>query len=213
MFSWIKQYMPKRLYWRAALILILPVVLIQLLVSFVFIQRHFEGVTEQLTRGLTQELAYFDTLIRSGDIDGAQAFADALDISLSVNPEGAFQPTRRFYDLTGIVVIRELSRIASLRGVDLPDDRIVILRMAISGYEELELTFARRRVSASNPHQLIVNMVFLGAFSQSSRSFICAISCAPSHVWQPRPRPLAVDKTWPIRPAARLRCAQRGMHF
>jgi two-component system osmolarity sensor histidine kinase EnvZ len=59
-------------------------------------------------------------------------------------------------------VIRELSRVASLRGVDLPDNRIVILRMAIPGYEELELTFARRRVSASNPHQLIVNMVFFG---------------------------------------------------
>ena len=104
--------------------MILPVVLIQLLVSFVFIQRHFEGVTEQLTRGLTQELAYFETLIRTGDIEGAQAFADTLDISLSVNPDGAFQPTRRFYDLTGIVVIRELSRVASLRGVDLPDNRI-----------------------------------------------------------------------------------------
>lgn len=154
--------MPKQLYWRAALILILPVVMIQLLVSFVFIQRHFEGVTEQLTRGLTQELAHFETLIRSRDIEGAQAFAEALDISLSVNPDGAFQPTRRFYDLTGVVVIRELSRVASLRGVDLPDDRIVILRMVTPGYEELELTFARRRVSASNPHQLIVNMVFFG---------------------------------------------------
>ena len=153
--------MPKRLYWRAALILILPVVSIQLLVSFVFIQRHFEGVTEQLTRGLTQELAYFDALIRSGDIEGAHDFADALDISLSVNPEGAFQPTRRFYDLTGIVVIRELSHVASLRGVDLPDNRIVILRMAIPGHEVLELTFPRPRVSASNPPQLFVNMVFL----------------------------------------------------
>ena len=154
--------MPKRLYWRAALILILPVALIQLLVSFVFIQRHFEGVTEQLTRGLTQELGYFETLFRSGNIEGAQKFADSLGISVSLNPDGAFEPTRRFYDLTGIVVIRELSRVASLRGVDLPDDSIVVLRMAIPGYEELELTFARRRVSASNPHQLIVNMVFFG---------------------------------------------------
>ena len=51
MFSWIKQYMPKRLYWRCADIDF--AVLIQLLVSFVFIQRHFE-VTEQPTRGLTQ---------------------------------------------------------------------------------------------------------------------------------------------------------------
>jgi two-component system osmolarity sensor histidine kinase EnvZ len=206
--------MPKRLYWRAALILILPVVLIQLLVSFVFIQRHFEGVTKQLTRGLTQELAYFETLIRTGDIEGAQAFADALDISLSVNPDGSFQPTRRFYDLTGIVVIRELSRVASVRGVDLPDDRIVILRMAIPGYEELEINLCTPPCVGIKPASVdCEHGVFSGVFSQSSRSFTCAINCAPSHVWQPRPRRLVVDRTWPIRPAARLRCAQQGMRF
>ena len=49
-FQWLKRYMPRGLYGRAALILILPVVTVQLIVSYVFIQRHFEGVTVQMTR-------------------------------------------------------------------------------------------------------------------------------------------------------------------
>ncbi len=49
LFQWLKRYMPRGLYGRAALILILPVVTLQLVVSVVFIQRHFEGVTRQMT--------------------------------------------------------------------------------------------------------------------------------------------------------------------
>ena len=48
--------MPKRLYYRAALILVFPVVFLQLIVSIVFIQRHFEGVTVQMTRTVAAEL-------------------------------------------------------------------------------------------------------------------------------------------------------------
>ena len=43
-FGWLKQIMPRGLYGRAALILIVPIVTIQLVVSVVFIQRHFERV-------------------------------------------------------------------------------------------------------------------------------------------------------------------------
>ena len=48
--------MPRGLYGRAALILILPVVFLQLVVSVVFIQRHFEDVTNQMTLTVTREL-------------------------------------------------------------------------------------------------------------------------------------------------------------
>ena len=51
-FNWLKRYMPRGLFGRALLILIFPVVTLQLLVSVVFIQRHFEGVTEQMSRGV-----------------------------------------------------------------------------------------------------------------------------------------------------------------
>ena len=47
--AWIKNYMPRGLYGRAAIILILPVLTLQLLVTVVFIQRHFDGVTRSMT--------------------------------------------------------------------------------------------------------------------------------------------------------------------
>ena len=47
-----KTYMPRSLFGRAAMILIVPIVTIQLVVSIVFIQRHFDGVTRQLSRGV-----------------------------------------------------------------------------------------------------------------------------------------------------------------
>jgi two-component system, OmpR family, osmolarity sensor histidine kinase EnvZ len=46
----LKSFLPRGLYGRAALILIVPIVTIQLVVSLAFIQRHFEGVTRQMTR-------------------------------------------------------------------------------------------------------------------------------------------------------------------
>lgn len=46
-FDWLKRLMPDGLYGRAVLILLLPVVTLQLLVSVLFIQRHFEDVTRQ----------------------------------------------------------------------------------------------------------------------------------------------------------------------
>src|SRR5690554_6011761 len=55
-FGWLKRFSPRGLYGRAALILILPVVALQLVVSVVFIQRHFEGVTRQMTRTAAREV-------------------------------------------------------------------------------------------------------------------------------------------------------------
>ena len=50
-----KRYLPSGLYGRVALILVLPVVLLWLVVSIVFIQRHFEGVTAQMSRAVISE--------------------------------------------------------------------------------------------------------------------------------------------------------------
>ncbi|MDP4990318.1 MAG: two-component sensor histidine kinase, partial [Marivita lacus] len=55
-FDWLKRYMPRGLYGRAALILLLPVVALQLVVSVVFVQRHFEGVTQQMSREVARQI-------------------------------------------------------------------------------------------------------------------------------------------------------------
>lgn len=156
--------MPKRLYYRAALILVFPVVFLQLIVSIVFIQRHFEGVTVQMTRTVAAELDLITEVIERDGAVAAQQIAKSLGMSMSiVSQETNFSERRRVYDLTGLVVRRELLSLPEILNVDLPDNKKVNARIK-SGQEYFDLQFSRRRVSASNPHQLIVYLLVFGAF-------------------------------------------------
>ena len=156
--------MPKRLYYRAALILVFPVVFLQLIVSIVFIQRHFEGVTVQMTRTVAAELDLITEIIERDGVVAAQQIARSLGMSISiVSQETNFLERRRVYDLTGLVVRRELLSLPEILNVDLPDNKKVNARIK-SGQEYFDLQFSRRRVSASNPHQLIVYLLVFGAF-------------------------------------------------
>ncbi|MBR9821989.1 MAG: two-component sensor histidine kinase [Rhodobacteraceae bacterium] len=162
-FDWLKRYVPRGLYGRAALILVLPVVTLQLVVSVVFIQRHFEGVTVQMTGSVSRDV----NLVLSEISDGEElAVARALEMAVTVVPraEAPLRDSIRWYDLSGRVLARTLrDLVPGLISVDLPDDREVVLFLrADSPQEALRMSFGRRRVSASNPHQLLVNMLFFG---------------------------------------------------
>ena len=54
---WLKPYLPSGLYGRTTLGLLLPVVTLLLVVSVVFVQRHFEGVTQQMVATVAREVA------------------------------------------------------------------------------------------------------------------------------------------------------------
>ena len=164
-FSWLKSYMPRSLYGRAALILVVPVVTLQLVVTIIFVQRHFEGVTEQMTSGVRDEIGL---VLSQADWSGPEAalaamepFAKPMDYELrwpdpSEIPESDI---RRIYDFSGIVVMRELrEKKLTVPVIALPNDRDVMLYVS-TPLGLLELFFERKRVSASNPHQLIVNMI------------------------------------------------------
>lgn len=57
--------MPKRLYSRALLIVIVPVVLLQCAIAYFFMERHWQSVTFRLSIALTQDLAALVDLHRS----------------------------------------------------------------------------------------------------------------------------------------------------
>lgn len=158
-FNWLKHYMPRSLYGRAALILVLPVVTLQLVVSIVFIQRHFEGVTVQMSTELAREV----NLVVADLPERTNATRLRLR-PVAISDESLPQTNlRRWYDFTGLVVIRELSaRIPVLERIELPSNREVVLfvRKEDNLYQ---IALDRTRVSAANPHQLFVNMVFFGA--------------------------------------------------
>src|SRR6056297_4342008 len=163
-FSWLKSYTPRGLYGRAALILLLPVVSLFLVMAVVFLQRHFEGVTTQMTRVASREVAVLRASGLSAEETDNTPLARSLGIDVRAVPVEALPDSnqRRWYDLTGIVVIREFQAlIPGLWAVELPDDRVVRLFLQqADGIWQME--FDRVRVSPKNAHQIFVNMVFFG---------------------------------------------------
>ena len=167
-FDWLKRYVPRSLYGRAALILVLPVVTLQLVVSVVFIQRHFEGVTRQMTGSLSLELGM---LLEADKEEAAllpeitlDEISNMLEIAVTKVPEADLpaEDQRRWYDFSGLVVISTLDEnVPQVRAVLLPDNqRVTVFAEGSRGL--LRFDFSRKRVSASNPHQLLVNMVVFG---------------------------------------------------
>ena len=163
-FEWLKRFMPRGLYGRAALILFLPVVVVTLVVTVMFLQRHFEDVTRQMTSGMAHEIALVAERIDAApDIHAARVSAERvtgpLELTLTLPAEGAPQGERRvFYDLSGRVVIAELhARVPEVRSVDLSSRREVLVTLG-GRWGDYQLSFSRLRVSASNPHQLLVLM-------------------------------------------------------
>ncbi|MEO0667942.1 MAG: ATP-binding protein [Pseudomonadota bacterium] len=168
-FAWLKRYMPRGLYGRAALILLLPVVVVQVVVAIVFVQRHFEGVTEQMSDTVAREIRLVLSVIEMRA--PGETVADAVDrlaaplqmVVREVSPDALTAPNLRSWeDFSGRVVIRRLSaQVPEIRSFDLAADKLVRLALQ-SDAGPISITFDRRRISASNPHQLLV---YLGFFS------------------------------------------------
>lgn len=166
--DWLKRFMPRGLYGRAALILIVPIVSLQLVVSVAFLQRHFEDVTWQLTSALAFDLRLVNEALQDGARDEARRLAERLDMTVgaAAAPDWLGQQAvrRRWYDLSGRGVISTLTTMVPEIGwIDLArSDRRVILALEAEGAAPLVLEIDRRRVSASNPHQLFVIMILTG---------------------------------------------------
>lgn len=157
-FRWLKRYMPRSLYGRATLILLLPVITLLAVVSIVSAQRLFEGVTRQMTTSVSREVRLLLEVPVPGPVP--ETLEIELDRLTGIKPPA--QDMRRWYDLTGRVVIRELHRLLpELIAVALPDRQNVTLYLRHPD-GVMELRFDRRRLSASNAHQLIVNMLVFG---------------------------------------------------
>ena len=164
----LKPYLPKRLYGRAMLILLLPVITVILVVSVVFIQRHFEGVTRQMTDTVSREVMLALDIHANGEQKSIRQLG-ILDIAVEEVPVSAVpdEDYRVLYDFTGKVVTEGFRKWFpdDLLAVMLPDNKIVHLYFfnAENNARAIKMTFDRYRVSASNPHQLLVNMVFFAA--------------------------------------------------
>ncbi len=168
-FLWLKRYMPRGIYGRAALILLLPVVIIQLVVTVLFAQRHFEGVTFQMTDTVLRELALVLEVVdnasdRNTVVTEVEARVGLLEIAV-LPVTTAMIPSKNtmiWYDYSGRVFAKRFAeRLAGFKAVDLtgtPGVRVFVT----TSKGPLEIGFDRQRISATNPHQLFVYTIFFG---------------------------------------------------
>src|SRR6266487_4423900 len=70
--QWLKGFMPKGLYGRSLLIIVTPMVILQSVVAFVFMERHWNTVTRRLSAAVTQDIAAVIDVYKSypQDADG-----------------------------------------------------------------------------------------------------------------------------------------------
>jgi two-component system osmolarity sensor histidine kinase EnvZ len=164
----LQRIFPRGLYWRAALILIVPIVAIQLVVSTAFIQRHYEGVTRQMTNGVAIDLAFLlNGIEAAGSPEAAMAeiapLARDLEVTLTV-PPGPDAPAGDrflFLDLSGRVIVATLrERLPGLVAADVTDEARVVNLLFDTAIGPVQAQLSRRRMSATNPHQLLVLMIF-----------------------------------------------------
>lgn len=168
----LKSILPKSLFGRAVLILALPIIVVQLIVSIAFIQRHFEAVTYQMTSSVAIEIgAVSDRIDQATDPKAAVAavtkLAKELKLSVRVLDITDIAPKsdmRGFLDYSGRRVILTLHEaLPQITSVDLLSDSSLVQAYLMTKNGQVRVALARSRVSASNPHQLLVWMVFTSA--------------------------------------------------
>jgi two-component system osmolarity sensor histidine kinase EnvZ len=177
-FTWLKRYMPRGIYGRAALILLLPVVILQLVVTVIFAQRNYEGVTTQMTTTVLREVAL--VLNVAAEAPSAEAIAPLVRQRLSplmiqvapVMPDDLkTQNELSWYDYSGRVMIQLFQdRLKGFQTLDLTEPSLVHL-VTDTDNGPIRISFDRRRISASNPHQLFV-YTFTFGFLMTLISFV-----------------------------------------
>jgi two-component system osmolarity sensor histidine kinase EnvZ len=164
---WIKPLLPRSLLWRAILILVIPIIFVQIVVVFVFIERLFGDVSRQLTSNTSLNLNYILTAAnQSADIDEAISVLAQRTVPFAINYEfltdaqAANEWDRKdLFDLSGKYVTETLYKeIDNLKTVDLVslNGRVRIVVETAPG--PLALSFSRYQASAGNPHQVLVAM-------------------------------------------------------
>ena len=159
--QFLKKFMPRSLFGRATLILLVPVGTILVVMSIVFIQRLYENVTRQMTEGVANEIALILDRANAMEtpesgLEAARAIALPLNLKVAFL-EGSVMDQRTFIDLSGRSVTETLKdEIAAIQAVDLVTNPDAALVSLMSDHGAILMEIPRLRVSARNPHQFLV---------------------------------------------------------
>lgn len=110
-------YMPKRLYARSLLIVITPMILLQSVVTLVFMERHWQTVTQRLSTATTRDIAAIIEMIETfpNDDDYARVIRiaqDRLSMKIDILPPDPLPPPGRkpFFSILDQILSAEITR-------------------------------------------------------------------------------------------------------
>ncbi|MFC5757111.1 ATP-binding protein [Rhizobium sp. GCM10022189] len=164
---WLRRRLPTGLYTRSLLIIIIPMVLLQSVVAAVFMERHWQMVTERLSLGVTRDIAAIIEVINTYPQDAdyseiTRIARDQLNLQISVEPDGDLPPPRVkpfFSILDGILSDEITDEIRRPFWIDtVGNSNLIEIRIKLDN-RILRVITKRSQAYASNTHIFILWMV------------------------------------------------------
>ncbi len=158
--------LPKGLYARALIIIIAPIVLLESVVAFVFMDRHWQEVTLRLSAATAGSIGSliddFEAARTKDDIRKLVELAQRrFELSLTVEPSAELPPPqqRPVFDLLGRSLSAEIAnQIDKPYWIDTRGDRDVEVRVKLAT-ANLRMVVPRTRTYATNSHIFLVWMI------------------------------------------------------
>jgi two-component system, OmpR family, osmolarity sensor histidine kinase EnvZ len=164
---WLRRRLPTGLYARTLLIFILPMIILQAVVTIVFMERHWQMVTQRLSMATTRDIAAIIDIIQTYPQDAdysevTQMARQKLDLTVSIEPGGELPPPREkpfFSILDGILSDEIRDQINLPFWIDtVGNSSLVEIRVKLP--DKVLRVFAKRsQTYASNTHIFILWMV------------------------------------------------------
>lgn len=159
--------MPKGLYARALIIIIAPIVVLEGVIAFVFMERHWQWVTRRLSESTARDIA---SLIQVYEYDTSKnqhdrlikLARDKLDLSMQIMAPGNLPPPRPkpFFSILDQALSREISKhVKRPFWIDTVADSGTVLIRVKHPDAVLQFIAARSQTYASNSHIFLLWMV------------------------------------------------------
>jgi two-component system, OmpR family, osmolarity sensor histidine kinase EnvZ len=164
--SIIGEVLPKGLYARALLIIITPIVVLEGVIAFAFMERHWQAVTRRLSEATARDIAaviyVYKDLPKTGDAQKIIELArDRLSLKMEVLPPGELPPPgpKPFFRLLDRALSNELRKHVQLPfWIDTVGAQNVEIRVKLDD-AILRFVATRSQTYASNSHIFLLWMV------------------------------------------------------
>ena len=158
----LKKIFPDGLYTRSLIIIIAPIVILQAILTFVFLERHWQLVTKKLSSSVVSEIGMMIDMLENSNFEIISFNAKKFyDVNLKLLPNEIIE--NKLLSQNNLVektLSQELQKNLNKKFAinDLSKEKKVIIKVEVEN-DVLEFIIPRRNVYATNSHIFLVWMV------------------------------------------------------